>query len=80
MNSNSNNGLIHRMRIKLGLDTRHAGHSSYMDSADDILGLPVHELMRITRIGDRRTAWPEDCPEDRVPDFLYRLYGLASQI
>jgi hypothetical protein len=68
------------MRIKLGNDIQRHGSSSYLDAADDIIGLPMHELLRITRASHRSTAWPEDCPEDRVPDFLYRVYGLASQI
>ncbi|MGE5524039.1 MAG: hypothetical protein ACM3SS_09995 [Rhodospirillaceae bacterium] len=67
------------MRIKLGYETQPQSRRSYLDAADDIIGLPVSELMRITRT-DRRAAWPEDCPEERVPDFLYRIYGLASQI
>lgn len=68
------------MRIKLGHDTKHQGSRSYLDAADDIIGLPLHELMRITRASERSAGWPEDCPKDRVPDFLYRIYGLASQI
>jgi hypothetical protein len=68
------------MRIKLGHDTRNYGGSSYLDAADDIIGLPVHHLMRITRVTDGKSGWPEDCPAERVPDFLYRIYGLASQI
>lgn len=69
------------MRIKLGHDNRrHEGSRSYLDAADDIIGLPMHELMRITRVTRRGAAWPEDFPEDRAPDFLYRVYALASQI
>lgn len=68
------------MRIKLGYDTRHHGNRSYLDSADDIIGLPLHKLMRITRVPEVRVTWPEECPAERVPDFLYRIYGLASQI
>jgi len=68
------------MRIKLGNDIRQHGSHSYLDTADDIIGLPLHKLMRITRAPEVRIAWPEDFPDERVPDFLHRLYGLASQI
>lgn len=68
------------MRIKVGNDIQHHGSRSYLDAAEDIIGLPMHELMRITRATERRASWPEDYPEDRVPDFLYRVYALASQI
>jgi hypothetical protein len=68
------------MRIKLGHDTKYSGSRSYLDAADDIIGLPARELMRITRGADRNAAWPEDCFDERVPDFLYRVYALASQI
>jgi hypothetical protein len=68
------------MRINLGHDYSTQGNRSYLDAADDIIGLPIHELMRITRVTDRIAPWPEDCPQERVPDFLYRIYALASQI
>jgi hypothetical protein len=74
--------LIHQrpgMRISLGNDTRSYG-SSYLDAADDIIGLPTHQLMRVTRVSERSSAWFDDCTDERVPDFLYRIYGLASQI
>lgn len=66
------------MRIKLGNDTRSYGGSSYLDAADDIIGLPTHQLMRITRSSERTSTWLD--ADERVPDFLYRIYGLASQI
>jgi len=68
------------MRFKLGSDTRSYGGSSYLDAADDIIGLSTHQLMRVTRATDRKSAWFDDCTDERVPDFLYRIYGLASQI
>jgi hypothetical protein len=75
--------LIHQrpgMRINLGNDTRSYGGSSYLDAADDIIGLPTHQLMRVTRLSERSGAWFDDYTDERVPDFLYRIYGLASQI
>ena len=68
------------MRFRLGDDTRSYGGSSYLDAADDIIGLPTHQLMRITRASERTSAWVDDFTDERVPDFLYRIYGLASQI
>ena len=68
------------MRIKLGNDTRNHGGSSYLDAADDIIGLPVHHLMRITRASERKGDGIEDWADERVPDFLYRIYALASLI
>lgn len=68
------------MRIKLGPDDTRDSSRSYLDSADDIVGLPAHELLRITRASERRGSWLTDRLEERTPDLLYRLYALASQI
>jgi hypothetical protein len=66
------------MRIKLGRDTQHHGSRSYLDSADDIMALPMRELQRISRATERASK-PEDWPIDGLHE-LDRIYGLASQI
>ncbi len=66
------------MRIKLGRDTDHQGSRSYLDSAEDIIALPMRELQRISRATERN-ARPEDWPVDGLHE-LDRIYGLASQI
>ncbi|HSQ02830.1 MAG TPA: hypothetical protein VLN59_02270 [Burkholderiales bacterium] len=56
---------------------------SYLDAADDIVSLPLHELKEasVYRLSNgQRPAWPEECPKDRVTEFLKRVYALATQI
>ena len=67
------------MRINLGRNAHHSGSRSYLDSAADIVGLPMHELMRMAGAAQRH-PWSEDCPPEQVPELLNRLYGLATQI
>ena len=69
------------MRVRLGNESHHRhGNRSYLDAADDIIDLPLHELMRITRAVERGIDITDDYPADSPPGFLDRVYGLASQI
>lgn len=75
------------MRIRIGTlrvtDAPQRERRSYLDTADDIVGLPLHELTAASgyRLSNtRRPAWPEECPKERVTEFLGRVYALATQI
>ena len=48
------------MRFRLGDDTRSYGGSSYLDAADEIIGLATHQLMRVTRSTERKSPWFDD--------------------
>ncbi len=52
---------------------------SYLDTADELLALPLHEL-KLVSAAPLRPAWPEECPKESVGEFLRRVYGLATQI
>jgi hypothetical protein len=75
------------MRIQigkmLGPEAPQRGRHSYLDTADEFVSLPLHELKAasVYRLSDaRRPAWPEEYPKERVTEFLGRVYALATQI
>jgi len=69
------------MRVTLGNEYHpHHGNRSYLDTADDILALPLRELMRIARAAERDTDIDDEYSLEPMPEFLDRIYGLASQI
>lgn len=69
------------MRVRLGNEHHpHHGNRSYLDAADDILALPLRELMRIARAAERDADIGDPYSVEPLPEFLDRVYGLASQI
>lgn len=63
----------------LGKEASRQERRSYVDTADELLALPLHELKLVSSSRPRPT-WPEECPKEGVGEFLRRVYALATQI
>jgi hypothetical protein len=75
------------MRVTIGKlfgsELPQRGRRSYLDAADEVVSLPLHELKLASGLrlaNPARPAWPEECPKERVTEFLGRVYALATQI
>ncbi len=71
------------MRVQLGKalarEPSQRERRSYVDTADEIFALPLHEL-KLAAAGRPHPSWPEECPKEGVGEFLRRVYALATQI